>query len=197
MTKDRIVEIARAAAIAHKRGEKYVKIGRTSFLVGPVYGSNGRAKGYCARFIRQLHECALGLRSFEWAYRAGDTKQMESNLYRAGLRVEKPEPGDIVALNKDSGPYGHIAIWLGGGLIAENTSSGRRGKPREPGTKITPFSKALRARVTGYYAAMPAAKDKVRTILVIEHGTGKVLSTLDMVPGGNHIDDQGKVYVKR
>jgi hypothetical protein len=196
MTKQRVVEIAHAAAIAHKRGETHVKINGTTFRVGPVYGSNGKPKGYCARFIRQVHECALGLRAYEWPYRAAHAKQMESNLKRAGLAVEKPQPGDIVCINNDAGKYGHIAILLAGGYIAENTSSSRRGIPKEPGTKITKFSNSLRARVTGYYATMPEDADEGQTVLVIEHGTDNVLDTLDVVPGGNHIEDQGKLYVK-
>jgi len=196
MTKDRIVEIAKAAAFAHAEGKTRVVIAKTDFLVGPVYGDNGRAKGYCARFIRQLHETALGLGAFEWAYRAGDALQMEANLKRAGLQVGKLEPGDIVCLNKGAGKYGHIAIYLGGGEIAENTSSGKRGAPQEPGTKITGFSSSLKRRVSGYYAAMPAAEGKLQTVLMIEHTTGKVVGGFKLVPGGNHIPDQGKVYVK-
>ena len=182
------MEIAVDAAKAHQDGLHAANINGTVF--------NLAKGGYCARLIRQVHECALGLESFEWAYRAGDAKQMEDNLKRAGLRVKRPEPGDIVCLNKNSGQYGHIAIFLGNGKIVENTSSGQRGKPREPGTKITTLSANLKKRVSGYYAAMPPAKDKPRAVLMIEHATGKVVGGFELVPGGNHIEDQGKVYVK-
>ena len=196
MTKDRIVEIAKAAAFAHAEGKTRVVIAKTDFLVGPVYDTKGKPLGYCARFIRQLHEAALGLGEFEWPYRAANAVQMETNLKRAGLRVDKPEPGDIVCLNKGSGKYGHIAIYLRSGYIAENTSAGRRGMPKEPGTKITKFSPSLKNRVTGYYAAMPATDDALQTIRMIEEATGKVVGSFNLVPGGDHIADQGKVYVK-
>ena len=187
MTKQRVVEIAIQAAEAHQAGHFTAEIGGTVF--------NLRQGGYCARFIRQCHEAALGLAPFGWAYRAGNALQMEDNLKRAGLQVLSPKPGDIVCINKDSGQYGHIAIWLGNGKIAENTSSGSRGNPKEPGTKITVLNSSIRARITGYYAVMPAAGDATRDVLVIEHATGKVLDTLKMVPGGNHVEDQGKLYV--
>ena len=196
MTKERVVEIAVQAAEAHADGRRDTTIAGHEFRVGPVYGADGKAKGYCARLVRQVHEAALGLGEYEWAFRAANAREMEANLERAGLQVDKPEPGDIVCFNKNGGTYGHIGIWLGDGKIAENTSAGNRGKPREPGTKITPLSATLKKRVSGYYAAMPAAKDKPRTVLMIEHGTGKVVGSFKLVPNGNHIEDQGKVYVE-
>lgn len=203
MNKQTVVEVARLVVARRKKGQGVVLVRvrdedrLTKFQAGTVW-RNGRAVGYCTRFIRQVHECALGLAPYEWAYRAADARQLESNLERAGLRIDKPEPGDVVCLNDDSsGRYGHVAILVDKGLLAENTSSGRRGNPREPGTKLTPFGARLKKRVTGYYATMPASKEELRTVLMIEHGTGKVLDSFELVPGGNHIEDQGKVYVKR
>lgn len=36
-----------------------------------------------------------------------------------------------------------------------------------------------------------------RQILVVEHATGKVIGKLEMVEGGDHVADQGKIYVRK
>jgi hypothetical protein len=112
--------------------------------------------GYCARFVRQCHEAAIGVGEFTWAYCASTARNMEALLRDAGLATDNPQPGDIIAMNNQSAAVGHIGIFLGGGQIAENTSSGSRGNPSDPGTKISPLS-AVASEVSGYYAALPAA----------------------------------------
>jgi len=39
--------------------------------------------------------------------------------------------------------------------------------------------------------------DLTTPVKVVDHGTGALIETLQMVPGGDHIVDQGKLYVKR
>ena len=56
MTKDRVVEIATQAAEAHQAGKSMITI------VGHLFDL--RAGGYCARFVRQVHEAALGIGEF-------------------------------------------------------------------------------------------------------------------------------------
>jgi hypothetical protein len=109
-------------------------------------------RGYCARFVRQVHEAALNTGAWNWPHNAPHARAMERKLEAAGLRVTDPKPGDIVAVNGGGGQYGHIAIFIGGGRIAENTSSTSRG----PGTTISALSDVA-SRVTGYYRAAPEA----------------------------------------
>jgi hypothetical protein len=119
--------------------------------------------GYCARFVRQCYETAMGIAAFSWEYAAPNARAMEYNLKQAGLEVDEPQPGDIVCLNDQSYKYGHIAIYawvipppvgipkVGG--VFENTSSAHRGNPRVPGTKWTPFS-LVEGNVSGYYSPL-------------------------------------------
>ena len=52
---------------------------------------------------------------------------------------------------------GHIGIDLGGGLVAENASSGKRGLPMRAGTKISHLSEIGPSRLTGRYSLRVAA----------------------------------------
>jgi len=112
--------------------------------------------GYCARFVRQCHDAALGQGEWVWPYKSPTAWDMEIVLRAAGLRTANPQPGDIVAINGSGVRPGHIAIYLGEGQIAENTSSAMHGDPLDPGAKISPIS-AVVGRITGYYACLPPA----------------------------------------
>jgi hypothetical protein len=97
-------------------------------------------KGFCNRFVRQVHEAALGLAAFAWPWARRYAIWTDFDMRAAELEVPNPEQADIVCFDgtapRNATP-GHIGIYLGGGLVAENTSSGRRGKPRRAGTKIS------------------------------------------------------------
>lgn len=122
----------------------------------------------------------------------------------AGGRIEDAKPGDILmfrgggfhsAAARKSGAcgnrVGHVGIYLGNGRMFQHTSRG--------GLAITDAGPTAdqRARFCGAYRVVPlaAAKPKKQTVRIIEHGTGAVIAEYEMVPGGNHVDDQGKVYV--
>jgi len=84
--------------------------------------------GYCARFIRQLHEAVLDLDSHTWKYRADSARGMAKLLYADGKKAavgEKVElsdlqPGDLLFWN--TGKHGHVAIYVGNETTVENTS---------------------------------------------------------------------------
>ena len=147
-----VVRIAKAAAEAHQRGhDSYLAThedgGGVSQLMNLAEG------GMCNRFVRQVFEVALGLDPFTWPYRAGRAIWTIDSLQAAGLGIKERnagdlKPGDIVGIH--TGKSGHIAIYVGDGMIAENTSSKTRGNPRKIGTKVTPYS-AIAERVTGIY----------------------------------------------
>ena len=96
--------------------------------------------GMCQRFVRQVHEAALGIPAFAWPYARRYAIQADFAMREAGLQVRDPEDADVVCFHGNkpiTATPGHIAIYLGDGWVAENTISGLRGSPRPPGTKIT------------------------------------------------------------
>lgn len=109
--------------------------------------------GYCNRFVRQVFETALGLRPFAWRFAAARACQTLQKLEPYRVPLKQRQPGDILGF---AGDPGHICLYLGRDadpakeLVAENTSSARRGYPQKAGTKLTRFS-TLQARVTGCY----------------------------------------------
>ena len=182
-----VARIARQAGQAGKEGGQTIVIGGVTF--------NLRERGYCARFVRICHEAASGLRPFEWPFAAANARQMEQKLRANGKGVDDPLPGDVVALNHNTGSNGHIGIYLGSGKFAENTSSTVRG----PGTTISNLAQ-MSGRVTGYYRALPVAAQ----VKVVELPSSTVLGLIDAPsdPDGeyelvNHVGDQGKIYIRK
>lgn len=141
--RDAVVKRAIQAVEARQNGKATLTAGGQVFKLGPVY-VDGKLIGYCNRFIRQCFETALGFAPFQWRYGAAMATQTLDKL--APHRIDKSkvplQAGDIIGWYEGSGPYGHIAIYLGDAygdgrkLIAENTSA-KRGDPKPPGTKIT------------------------------------------------------------
>lgn len=128
--------VAREVVAARVAGKKSHRIGRVTFDL--------TEHSYCNRFVREVHEAALGLGEQEWPYRANYAIQTDYKLRRAGFEVAAPalsrEVADVVCFNRgkaESALPGHIGIYLGDGLVAENTVSSRRGTPRAQGTKIS------------------------------------------------------------
>jgi len=201
-----IARVAEKVITARQSGARSYTIGETVFRLD--------VGGYCARFVRQCHEAAMGLHPFRWEFCAPDAIEMEENLRLARHQVENAQRGDIIAFNRNSGPHGHIGIYLGNGKVAENTISGRRGNPRKPGTKISRIDEIGRWRITGFYRPLPNG-DEIRLInldspgytqviecnLSIEQGTARadvrpLLEALgyEVIP---HIIDQRKIYVRK
>lgn len=147
-TKADVARIARRAVAQRKLGDATWEHNGVAFDL--VTG------GYCARFVRQCHDAALSRGEWVWPYKSPTAWDMEIALRAAGLKTDNPQAGDIVAINGSGVRPGHIAIYLGAGQIAENTSSAMHGDPLDPGTKISPIS-AVQDRITGYYACLPAA----------------------------------------
>lgn len=192
---DRVVKTALEAALASRQG-------KSSIIIGDL-GSRQEFKlkvgGYCARFVRQVYETACGLAPFSWTYGAQTARQMTANLESGGHRVDDGSlvPGDIVGIHRDSGKYGHIAIYVGKidgvATLAENTSSRTRGNPQTAGTKLTPYADVAN-RVTGVYRLLAGAPvprwPTFRSFLQV----GSAWKEIVPVPNGDHRTDQGKVY---
>jgi len=148
--RDKFVANALKAAEAHAAGKSTIKLGMkpTAQVLDLDTG------GYCARFVRQVAETTLGIAPMHWVFAAASARLMGGKLDRADLGfnaagliigVGTPlQPGDILVWEDvDSGKFGHVAIYLGDcygdgrKLVAENTSSAKRGFPMRAGTKIT------------------------------------------------------------
>jgi cell wall-associated NlpC family hydrolase len=145
---DKAVAAAMRAAEAHRAGT-------SKFLV--TYHSPTGAKtytvtmdldtgGYCNRFVRQVYEQVLGLAPKAWRFRGDKAVDTCHLLAAAGLELPagaKLQPGDILGWPDRCLPWGHIGIyvgaWFGDGrkLVAENTTSDKRGCPVREGTKYT------------------------------------------------------------
>ena len=107
--------------------------------------------GYCGRFVRQAHESALGKGEFVVSWAAASARDMEASLKASGYAVDSPNPGDIICCNDQDFRFGHIVICGPDDTVLENTSSGSRGNPIEPGTKVSPRS-AIESEISGYYS---------------------------------------------
>jgi hypothetical protein len=197
-TKDRIDRVVSHAMAAVKASQE----GKTSIYLGDGPTAQRlelKRGGYCARFVRQVFETACGMGDGKWKYAAGSALEMCEKLAADGHTVGNHSlvPGDIIGINRNSGQYGHIALYVGevGGkdCIAENTSSASRGNPRSAGTKLTPLSDVIE-RVTGVYRLRWGVADPVwpgfKPILC----SGGKYYLLKVMPNGDHRMDQGKVY---
>jgi len=136
---NKIVAAARKFVAGSLAGKDGVTVGKVMHRPQPG--------GMCARFVRQSVEGGLGLAEFAWLDPdPANAREMAAQLKARGYSLGDTsdlKPGDI--LYRPSGTPGHIAIYMGTQepghegvqIIAENTSSGKRGVPRRPGTKYT------------------------------------------------------------
>jgi len=142
-----VADVAERVVAAKRVGKKSLTIGRVIF--------NLTESGWCDRFVRECHEAAAGGAEYTWDYRAATAKETTILLAKAGIAVTDRQRGDVVCFRYE--PYGHIAIWLGDGMVAENTSSGTRGVPLAKGHKITPLASVGESRIVGWFRPLPAA----------------------------------------
>ena len=141
---DRLVDIAQQVTGAHEAGRNVVTVAGVTF--------DTVRTGYCTRFVRLVHEAALGIAPFAWAFAAGNARECEGLLKAAGKRVDWPRAGAVVCMNRTTSAYGHIGLCLSETEIAENTSSRSRG----PGTVRSALS-SVRGIVSGYYWGLQRA----------------------------------------
>ncbi|MBC7288617.1 MAG: C40 family peptidase, partial [Armatimonadetes bacterium] len=202
----RVVDIAKRVARAREDGVKKLVINGISF--------EPQEAGYCAEFVREVYEAALGLAPHTWPYRGASARKMEKKLRAAAKQIpaDRRQPGDIVAFNRMwPGRWGHVAIYLGKDaqgqdIVAEDTNSGVRVN------RIG--QRAL--HISGYYSVLPPlaagyAPGPVKVVLLPE---GKAVDCdaelvgdrvrCDLRPLAealgatvyDHIADQRKVYLK-
>ena len=155
-TADLVAKIARNAADSKQAGQSRMSYNGVQFdLV---------AGGWCLRFVRQCYAAAQravdpscderDYDAFPWLNRYAS--QACRTLQKGGRGTfgafgptSEPSPGDIIGISPGYTVPGHIGIFLGRGLFAENTSSTARG----PGTVISEIEE-VQSRVTGYYRVL-------------------------------------------
>lgn len=104
--------------------------------------------GYCAKWVRQVHEFVYRA---PWEYRAANANGVAQIAAQRGLVIPESElsPGDLVFCEKVSPPHGHIAIylgeWAGTKWVGENTLASRGGGP---GLAVTPLEELRRDGIT-------------------------------------------------
>ena len=157
-------DVAEAVVAARKRGVTTPVVNGVRF--------NTEEKGYCSRFVRLCHQAA-GLHTGLFGCCANTTGD---NLKEYGKAITVPRRGDITVWTNSGyrcsvcgqNVY-HIAVYLGGARYAENTSSGSRGDPRQPGTKVSTFAEIGRTRVWGHFSLQPPVG--VPEVVVVPEGT--------------------------
>lgn len=172
----RVVAIAKRVARAREDGIEQLTINGISF--------EPKESGYCAEFVREVHEAALGLPAHTWSFGAASAREMEKKLKAAGKQIpaEQRQPGDIVAFNRLwPSRWGHVAIYLGRDargqdLVAEDGSRG---------ITINPIGSRA-AHISGWYSVLPPepagyADGPVRVVLLPE---SKVVDCDAQLEGG-------------
>jgi hypothetical protein len=142
-------DIAEAIVAARLRGDTLATKNGVQFKTNE--------KGYCSRFVRLCHKSA-GLPTSVFGCCAHETYR---RLEAAHKRVQGSVRGGIIVFS-NSGPkcstcgtnVWHIAVDLGNGYIAENTSSSTRGNPKAAGTKKTPLASIGTSRIVGRYSLL-------------------------------------------
>jgi hypothetical protein len=205
-TRARLIAIAKQVAQARANGVAQVTINGVSFE--PL------KTGYCAAFVREAHEAALGLPEYTWAYRGASAREVEAKLKAAGKQVAaaQRQAGDVVAFNRAwLGVYGHVAIYMGKDaqgrdMVAEDGSHG-----------VAVNLIGTRAwHISGYYSSLPTATagyepGAVKVVLlpgstVVDCGAALEGDTVrcDLRPlaealgaeAHDHIVDERKVYLR-
>ena len=210
-----VVSVARQVARAGKQGGGRLTLAGHSF--------NLDERGACSRFVRQCYEAAARKLDHGLAISAGGyfgccAASTEAALRGYHYQVPQAAPGAILCFNHPASGgicgtcgrrVGHIGIYLGDNLFAENTSSKERG----PGTTISTLTPALHARISGRYEPFPREiVPPLKIVLLpgsqivscrpeIEDGVCRVdlrslAEALDLEVITDHLADQNKIYLR-
>jgi hypothetical protein len=201
-----LIEVCNWVLDAKARGSKEITVNGVTFddmVYDPATG------GRCQENVRKAFEAATGGPMPGAACCAGQTEHELANLWHkdrvlgARMAADWPRPtiwesqvGDVVFFSGGPGchtcglPVGHVGIWLGNGQMFQQTSRAGLGITREGPTV------EQQGRWTRSFQLLP-----IRGIMLVEATTGTVIATVEglwrIIPGGDHLKDQRKLYVER
>ena len=133
---------------------------KTVTVAGHVFDL--RVTGRCQETVREFVEAGNGWAPHTWEFGndEGSATVALCHMDAAGFRLPDGAllvPGDIVGHRR--GAFGHIGLFVGviDGVptVCENTSSGKRGNPRRPGTKRTPLADFTGSGIEAYRLVKP------------------------------------------
>ena len=145
-TKQDIVDIATQAVLQRRAGDRFWTHNGIAFDLDEI--------DMCLNLVVRVHEAAMGLSEHGWEYDSDTARHAEWLLRDAGKQTATPEPGDIICMNNQSYPAGHIGLLMPGDRVAENCSIWR-GNPAAPGTKLTPLAECI-GELSAYYSVLPS-----------------------------------------
>jgi len=139
----------------------------------------------CSRFVRECCEAAADTPEhgpLTEKYFGGTARETEEKLQQHAELVadwHDARPGDVICFNAGKvGAWGHIGIYLGDDLFAENTSSAKRG----PGFVISTLDEIGHERVSGLYHlpefTYPETGSKAARLVVVLPGHENVMEPL-------------------
>ena len=134
--------LARVAQVAQEAGETAQGSPGSSEITVEGRSIAALPGGMCDKFARQVQELAMKIPDGSWQFHAGSAAQTEHLLIVDNRRIGGCIPGAVGCW--DDGTVGHIVTYIGNGYVAENTS-GTRGNPSRPGTKITKLDDVIAA----------------------------------------------------
>lgn len=133
--REAVAQVAMEACERATAGDTYWHVGWHTFSL--------QRGGRCSTFCRQCHEVAAGAEPFTWRYWDLRARWVECRLRRGAVRVDAPEPGDVVCMGGVSGKAGRIGLFVGDGFVVHAGSEG---------VELTLLAD-LQGVVTGYYRA--------------------------------------------
>ena len=167
MVQGDVATVAREVVRRAQAGERTITIGAATF--------DARDSAMCSRFVRLCHGAVTGQLWPGWA--GANAAWTERGLISAGHRIAEPVVGCVVAFNQDvydrwgrdrvwnsteawmraNRAWGHVAIYIGDGVVAENSAA----------MQTRTLDQVGRHRISGYYAPLPIAEVAQRDELVV------------------------------
>lgn len=171
-------------------------------------GLGEREPGYCQRWARQCVQAVYGDRFNAW-FKPTAKETAKAFLQRVpkGARVistgsvAQSELGDLLFATVGHGGFGHVGIRVAGNRVAENSVIHRGAHGAIGFRPLSEFEFDVIVR-------LPEPEPEAFTVVAVDDGAvlGRCNSLSDlgrrfpgwkMAPGGDHREDQRKVYVTR
>lgn len=170
-----------------------VKQGKTPVINGVMFEA-WKKLGRCQQHVREAVEATVYGAEGLWPYAsccAGSTaKRLLAGGFLKSKSLDGVEPGDLVYMTGGKtcstcrGQVGHTGIWIGDGLLWQNTSAGNRG------TCAIGISDSQKQRLIGVFEILPEAVQEPYRI--VDLATNKIVGWASD-EGMSHLDRR-RVY---